>query len=234
MKLIFDQGYVIAEGTGDIYVHYTIYLSQMFFSLRDQDGYIGNVNIGDGQPGDPSNADVLKMSFVLEMVPSNDLPEGQWDDFLGKMVPRDLPERPEDEEQVALQESSATLLEKVESISGSVVIRELHAGEQVQMNKLKQSPHAARRHVKVAYKNGETHIQSNANSTDSFYLYVDGDNNLSLMTNKKQAEISQLKGKSFVIEDSARSNCKSSRRSMGLDAHCSGTISVRPLYMTDL
>ena len=220
-KLIFDQGYVIGEGTGDFSADYTYYRSQLTLSIRDGDHNTGYVTLGqpEGSP-DPKEVDVMKMSFVFEIVPTNGLPPSPMD------------------EEVWLKESSASLLNKVDYIYGNVAIRELHAGEQAQMNKFKHSPHETSHEFKVIYKNGKMHVQSNVKETPIFNWSIkEGGNSFSLTAGKrmdlqaKTASIMQIEGRSFLIEDAEKSNCETfeSLQSMGLDGYCDGNFWIQLL-----
>lgn len=220
-KLIFDRGNVIAEGTGDLNVHYNYYEPFMTFSLSE--GYLrnGEVMIGGGMaggmggPGGSAKVDVMQMSFVLELVEGDGM----------AMDPMDA---------VWYRESSASLLGKVDQIRGSIVIRELHASERMQMNKFKRSPHESSHQFRMVYKNGATHIQSNVKATWDLNYNVMGDM-INLYTTQdrvnpvsKSASLMGIDGKSFVIQDAARSNCEN-LSSSGIEANCNGNIWIERL-----
>lgn len=139
-----------------------------------------------------------------------------------------------DEDQVWYQESSASLLDKVDTISGNVVIRDLRVSERVQMDKFKKSPHAASHQFQSAYKNGAMHFRTNVKETvnlnvgvmsNSFQLTASRDMNEPDM---KSISIMEIEGKSFAIEDAAESNCES-LESSGLQGYCTGKIWVERL-----
>ena len=208
---------MIVEGTDEFSVDYSYYQPRMDFTIRDQYANYVQVNLGpNGLQEVPKKVDVMKMSFVIELVLTNEFPES-----------------PRDEDQVWFKESSASLLEEVDYITGNCRIRELHAGEQAQMNKLKQSPHETSHEFKVIYKNGKTHIQSNVKATVGLNFGIMG-NNLSLMTSHnmngpdmKSANLWDIEGKSFLIEDAAKSNCENFE-SLGLGS-CMGNIWIEKL-----
>lgn len=170
----------------------------------------GNVMIGS------SKVDVMQMSFVLELV-------GNVSFSMSSM-----------EDPVWFRESSASLLDKVESISDNIAIRELKGAERVQMDKFKKS-HDASHQFKVVYKNGATQIESNVKTTNNLDLFVDSFLNLQTRQGPinaeqslKSAELREIEGKSFVIESAARSNCDS-LESLGLKGKCNGNIWIEKL-----
>ena len=224
-KLIFDSGNVIAEGLGTFNSIYNYNDQKTSFHLMDEHkGWLRFGNVRFGGIGSPK--DVTQMSFVLELT-------GSFDEIMSSR----------DEDQVWYQESTASLLEKVDEISGNVVIRDLHAAERVQMDKFKQS-HDASHQLKVIYKNGATQLQSNVKTTNNLNLDVDL-HFFNLRTTQgrpnddrslKEVNLKGIKGdlrlKSFVIEDAAKSNCEDSYsvfKSLGMQGYCLGNIWIEKL-----
>ena len=155
--------------------------------------------------------DLLRMSFVIEIVPTHELPAS-----------------PEDEDQVWFKESSASLLEKVDYITGNCRIRELHAGEKEQVNNLKK---VNSYYLKVIYKNGKTQIQSWINTVslscavmDTMFSFV-AQNDLN---NVKSVDLMEVKDKSFTIESARVSNCEK-LESLGLRGRCDGRVWIELL-----
>lgn len=209
---------MIAESRIDFSLYYNTLEPQMEFALYDHHGGIAEVKIGNetGLPDGSPPVDVMRMSFVIEL--------------LGTAHPGS----DRDEDQPWYRYSSASLLDKVDRIFGDVAIRELKAGERDQMNKFKRSYDDSHQ-FRIVYKDGKTYIETNADETYHLgYSLMDG--KLDLMTSQdrvdsvwKSAELMQIQGKSFVIEDAAKSNCENALASLGIQGHCDGNLWIEQL-----
>lgn len=223
--MIVDHGYVIFEGTGTEFgINYAYLTPGIYFSLRDkiQHGHFfidraGSVSIGYTEaPGDVPKADVMEMSFVLELVGSGELPMSS-----------------KDEDQVWYKESSDALLQKVDKIFAGVIIRDLRREERIQMNKFKYSLHDAK--FKVAYKDGAAHFQSYVKTTASLDLdskrgrvFIMSTSGEEFNENMKSIHLEEIEGKSFAIEDAAKGNCEN-LESSGFKGYCEGDLWVKRL-----
>ena len=192
-----------------------------FILIEDTTGAMGDVTIGSqmGLPDGSGPVDVMQMSFVIEVI--------------GRAKNSAKPVSLKKEDQIWYQYSSASLLDKVDDITGDIVMRELRTSERDLMNKFKRSPHKGSHQFRAVYKNGATHIQSNAEDISSL-TYRTGGDGLNLMTTQrsehvlKSVNLMDIQGKSFIIEDATESNCEN-LASLGIQGHCDGNLWIEQL-----
>lgn len=188
--MIYDQGYIVTEASegGDVGYRTNVY-DGLYISLKNKNYAYGTVNFGGyNKP----NVDVMKLSFVVETVDTDEHPPTMLD-----------------EDQVWYRESSASLLENVANINGPLRVRELHASEKVQMNKFKRSPVSKK--MRLVYQNDKVQLQTSITIVESseisrpsqsiYFIAQRKGNPGEYHHNSKSATITGYEGKSFVLKE---------------------------------
>lgn len=221
-KVIVDHGYVILEGTGtEFFIYYLCTKSAIIMAFNDKirgnsirDNSLASIGLRT-TPTDHPKADIMEMSFVIEWV------DGE------------LPTSSADEDQIWFQESSPSLLDKVNYLTGNVAIREMKRGEKMLMDKFKQSHDASQ--FKAIYENGTARLLTNVKETFRASIQAKKGEIFEMFAGRtwanpesKLVHLEEIGNKSFAIEDAAKGNCES-LESLGFKGNCMGDIWIEQL-----
>ena len=114
---------IISNANEKQFFSYELFDPVLSVNLMDEHHRGGFLNIGDFGVDDEPEINANKMSFVVELVATDEFPES-----------------PLDEDQVWFKESSKALLKSVRGISGSIRIRELNRLERKLIDSYKKNP----------------------------------------------------------------------------------------------